>query len=235
MADPSKKRYRYIWYVTFERTMMILACIVGINCAIGLYHSAVNGELTARVSSTLVQSPAYAIEGVLAIIYWGWTIGVLWVEYFTQNIATTEISIQSFDYQEYAWDVIKNYLSSFLFHKERDSLRQFSMNVIVEDKREIDFFYMDESVLEDVREITKKRRRQDKYKEYPHFFEISNLVHYKYRFEITYLKHSHLVIQMRPLPKEQKRDLTYLPDDYVSLPDRVKNLYRKVKGRLKKK
>lgn len=57
MADPLKKRYRYIWYVTFERTMMILACIVGINCAIGLYHSAVNGELTARVSSTLVQSP----------------------------------------------------------------------------------------------------------------------------------------------------------------------------------
>ena len=80
----------------------------------------------------------------MAIIYWGWTIGVLWAEYFTQNIATTEISIQSFDYQEYAWDVIKNYLSSFLFHKERDSLRQFSMNVIVEDKREIDFFYMDE-------------------------------------------------------------------------------------------
>lgn len=235
MADPLKKRYRYIWYVTFERILMILACIVGINCAIGLYHSAVNGELTARVSSTLVQSPAYAIEGVLAIIYWGCTIGVLWVEYFTQNIATTEISIQSFDYQEYAWDVIKNYLSSFLFHKERDSLRQFSMNVIVEDKREIDFFYMDESVLEDVREITKKRRRQDKYEEYPHFFKISNLVHYKYRFEITYLKHSHLVIQMRPLPKEQKRDLTYLPDDYVSLLDRVKNLYRKVKGRLKKK
>ncbi len=171
----------------------------------------------------------------MAIIYWGWTIGVLWVEYFTQNIATTEISIQSFDYQEYAWDVIKNYLSSFFLHKERDSLRQFSMNVIVEDKREIDFFYMDESVLEDVREITKKRRRQDTYEKYPHFFEISNLVHYKYRFEITYLKHSHLVIQMRPLPKEQKRDLTYLPDDYVSLLDRIKNLYKKVKGLLKKK
>lgn len=217
---------------------MILACIVGINCAIGLYHSAVNGELTARVSSTLVQSPAYAIEGVLAIIYWGWTIGVLWVEYFTQNIATTEISIQSFDNREYAFDFIKTAILS-LFHRKKlfstFALQFFTMNVIVEDKREIDFFYMDESVLEDVREITKKRRRQDKYEEYPHFFEISNLVHYKYRFEITYLKHSHLVIQMRPLPKEQKRDLTYLPDDYVSLLDRVKNLYRKVKGKLKKK
>ena len=234
MADPSKKRYRYIWYVTFERMLIILGCIIGINCAIGLYHSAVNGELTARVSSTLVQAPSNAVLGTLASIYWGWTIVVLWVEYFTQNIATTEISIQSFDYQEYAWDVIKNYLSSFLFHKERDSLRQFSMNVIVEDKREIDFFYMDESVLEDVREITKKRRRQDTYEKYPHFFEISNLVHYKYRFEITYLKHSHLVIQMRPLPKEQKRDLTYLPDDYVSLPDRIKNLFLKIYRILKK-
>lgn len=235
MADPSKKRYRYIWYVTFERMLIILGCVIGIKAAIEVYHYALNGELTAHVASTSVQAPANAALGTLAIIYWGWTIVVLWVEYFTQNIATTEISIQSFDYQEYAWDVIKNYVSSFLFHKERDSLRQFSMNVIVEDKREIDFFYMDESVLEDVREITKKRRRQDKYEEYPHFFEISNLVHYKYRFEITYLKHSHLVIQMRPLPKEQKRDLTYLPDDYVSLLDRMKNLYRKVKGRLKKK
>ncbi len=233
-----KKQYRYIWYVTFERIMMILACIVGINCAIGLYHSAVNGELTARVSSTLVQSPAYAIEGVLVIIYLGWTIGVLWVEYFTQNIATTEISIQSFDNREYAFDFIKTAILS-LFHRKKlfstFALQFFTMNVIVEDKREIDFFYMDESVLEDVREITKKRRRQDKYEEYPHFFEISNLVHYKYRFEITYLKHSHLVIQMRPLPKEQKRDLTYIPDDYVSLLDRVKNLYKKVKGLLKKK
>ena len=238
MTDPLKKRYRYIWHVTFERILMILACIVGINCAIGLYHSAVNGELTARVSSTLVQSPAYAIEGVLAIIYWGWKIGVLWAEYFTQNIATTEISIQSFDNREYAFDFIKTAILS-LFHRKKlfstFALQFFTMNVIVEDKREIDFFYMDESVLEDVREITKKRRRQDKYEEYPHFFEISNLVHYKYRFEITYLKHSHLVIQMRPLPKKQKRDLTYLPDDYVSLLDRVKNLYRKVKGRLKKK
>lgn len=238
MTDPLKKRYRYIWYVTFERILMILACIVGINCAIGLYHSAVNGELTARVSSTLVQSPAYAIEGVLVIIYLGWTIGVLWVEYFTQNIATTEISIQSFDNREYAFDFIKTAILS-LFHRKKlfstFALQFFTMNVIVEDKREIDFFYMDESVLEDVREITKKRRRQDKYEEYPHFFEISNLVHYKYRFEITYLKHSHLVIQMRPLPKEQKRDLTYLPDDYVSLLDRMKNLYRKVKGKLKKK
>lgn len=235
MADPSKKRYRYILYVTFERMLIILGCVIGINAAIEVYHYALNGELTAHVASTSVQAPANAALGTLAIIYWGWTIVVLWVEYFTQNIATTEISIQSFDYQEYAWDVIKNYVSSFLFHKERDSLRQFSMNVIVEDKREIDFFYMDESVLEDVREITKKRRRQDKYEEYPHFFEISNLVHYKYRFEITYLKHSHLVIQMKPLPKAEKRDPTYLPDDYVSLPDRVKNLYRKVKGRLKKK
>ena len=238
MTDPLKKRYRYIWYVTFERILMILACIVGINCAIGLYHSAVNGELTARASRTLVQSPAYAIEGVLVIIYLGWTIGVLWVEYFTQNIATTEISIQSFDNREYAFDFIKTAILS-LFHRKKlfstFALQFFTMNVIVEDKREIDFFYMDESVLEDVREITKKRRRQDKYEEYPHFFEISNLEHYKYRFEITYLKHSHFVIQMRPLPKEQKRDLTYLPDDYVSLLDRVKNLYRKVKGKLKKK
>lgn len=230
-----RKRYRYILYVTFERMLIILGCVIGINAAIEVYHYALNGELTAHVASTSVQAPANAALGTLAIIYWGWTIVVLWVEYFTQNISTTEVSIQSFDYQEYAWDVIKNYLSSFLFHKERDSLRQFSMNVIVEDKREIDFFYMDESVLEDVREITKKRRRQDKYEEYPHFFEISNLVHYKYRFEITYLKHSHLVIQMRPLPKEQKRDLTYLPDDYVSLLDRIKNLYKKVKGLLKKK
>lgn len=217
---------------------MILACIVGINCAIGLYHSAVNGELTARASSTLVQSPAYAIEGILAIIYWGWTIGVLWIEYFTQRIATTEVSIQSFDNSEYAFDFIKTAILS-LFHRKKlfstFALQFFTMNVIVEDKREIDFFYMDESVLEDVREITKKRRRQDTYEKYPHFFEISNLEHYKYRFEITYLKHSHLVIQMRPLPKEQKRDLTYIPDDYVSLLDRIKNLYKKVKGMFKKK
>lgn len=235
MTDPLKKRYRYIWHVTFERIMMILACIVGINCAIGLYHSAVNGELTARASSTLVQSPAYAIEGVLAIIYWGWTIGVLWVEYFTQHIATTEVSIQSFDNSAYVFDFIKASIISIFLRKKRDPVCAYTMNVIVEDKREIDFFYMDESVLEDVREITKKRRRQDTYEKYPHFFEISNLEHYKYRFEITYLKHSHLVIQMRPLPKEQKRDLTYLPDDYVSLLDRVKNLYRKVNGKLKKK
>lgn len=154
-----KKRYRYIWYVTFERMLIILGCVIGINAAIEVYHYAMNGELTAHVASTSVQAPANAIGGALAIIYWGWTIVVLWVEYFTQNIATTEVSIQSFDYQEYAWDVIKNYLSSFLFHKERDSLRQFSMNVIVEDKREIDFFYMDESVLEDVREITKKTKK----------------------------------------------------------------------------
>lgn len=214
---------------------MILACIVGINCAIGLYHSAVNGELTARASSTLVQSPAYAIEGVLAIIYWGWTIGVLWVEYFTQRIATTEVSIQSFENSGYVLGLIKTSLLSIFLHKKRDPVCAYTMNVIVEDKREIDFFYMDESVLEDVREITKKRRRQDTYEKYPHFFEISNLEHYKYRFEITYLKHSHLVIQMRPLPKEQKRDLTYLPDDYVSLLDRIKNLYKKVKGLFGKK
>ena len=214
---------------------MILACIVGINCAIGLYHSAVNGELTARASSTLVQSPAYAIEGILAIIYWGWTIGVLWVEYFTQHIATTEVSIQSFDNSAYVFDFIKASIISIFLRKKRDPVCAYTMNVIVEDKREIDFFYMDESVLEDVREITKKRRRQDTYEKYPHFFEISNLEHYKYRFEITYLKHSHLVIQMRPLPKEQKRDLTYLPDDYVSLLDRIKNLYKKVKGLFEKK
>ena len=214
---------------------MILACIVGINCAIGLYHSAVNGELTARASSTLVQSPAYAIERILAIIYWGWTIGVLWVEYFTQHIATTEVSIQSFDNSAYVFDFIKASIISIFLRKKCDPVCAYTMNVIVEDKREIDFFYMDESVLEDVREITKKRRRQDTYEKYPHFFEISNLEHYKYRFEITYLKHSHLVIQMRPLPKEQKRDLTYIPDDYVSLLDRIKNLYKKVKGMFKKK
>lgn len=171
----------------------------------------------------------------MAIIYWGWTIGVLWVEYFTQHIATTEVSIQSFDNSAYVFDFIKASIISIFLRKKRDPVCAYIMNVIVEDKREIDFFYMDELVLEDVREITKKRRRQDTYEKYPHFFEISNLVHYKYRFEITYLKHSHLVIQMRPLPKEQKRNLTYLPDDYVSLLDRIKNLYKKVKGMLKKK
>ncbi len=171
----------------------------------------------------------------MAIIYWGWTIGVLWVEYFTQHIATTEVSIQSFDNSAYVFDFIKASIISIFLRKKRDPVCAYTMNVIVEDKREIDFFYMDESVLEDVREITKKRRRQDTYEKYPHFFEISNLEHYKYRFEITYLKHSHLVIQMRPLPKEQKRDLTYIPDDYVSLLDRIKNLYKKVKGMFKKK
>ena len=101
MADPSKKRYRYILYVTFERMLIILGCVIGINAAIEVYHYALNGELTAHVASTSVQAPANAALGTLAIIYWGWTIVVLWVEYFTQNIATTEISIQSFDYQEY--------------------------------------------------------------------------------------------------------------------------------------
>ena len=74
----------------------------------------------------------------------------------------------------------------------------------------------------------------NKYEEYSHFFEISNLVHYEYRFEITYLKHSHLVIQMKPLPKTEKRDPTYLPDDYVSLPDRIKNSFLKIYRILKK-
>lgn len=230
-----RKRYRYIWYVTFERMLIILGCVIGIEAAIEAYHYALNGELTVHVASTSVQAPANAIAGTLAIIYWGWTIVVLWVEYFTQRIATTEVSIQSFENSGYVLGLIKTSLLSIFLHKKRDPVCAYTMNVIVEDKREIDFFYMDESVLEDVREITKKRRRQDKYEEYPHFFEISNLVHYKYRFEITYLKHSHLVIQMRPLPKEQKRDLTYLPDDYVSLLDRIKNLYKKVKGLFGKK
>ena len=230
-----RKRYRYIWYVTFERMLIILGCVVGIEAAIEAYHYALNGELTAHVASTSVQAPANAIAGTLAIIYWGWTIVVLWVEYFTQRIATTEVSIQSFENSGYVLELIKTSLLSIFLHKKRDHVCAYTMNVIVEDKREIDFFYMDESVLEDVREITKKRRRQDTYEKYPHFFEISNLEHYKYRFEITYLKHSHLVIQMRPLPKEQKRDLTYLPDDYVSLLDRVKNLYKKVKGLFGKK
>ena len=230
-----KKRYRYIWYVTFERMLIILGCVIGIEAAIEAYHYALNGELTVHVASTSVQAPANAALGTLAIIYWGWTIVVLWVEYFTQRIATTEVSIQSFENSGYVLGLIKTSLLSIFLHKKRDPVCAYTMNVIVEDKREIDFFYMDESVLEDVREITKKRRRQDTYEKYPHFFEISNLEHYKYRFEITYLKHSHLVIQMRPLPKEQKRDLTYLPDDYVSLLDRVKNLYKKVKGLFGKK
>ena len=230
-----RKRYRYIWYVTFERMLIILGCVIGIEAAIEAYHYALNGELTAHVASTSVQAPANAIAGTLAIIYWGWTIVVLWVEYFTQRIATTEVSIQSFENSGYVLGLIKTSLLSIFLHKKRDPVCAYTMNVIVEDKREIDFFYMDESVLEDVREITKKRRRQDTYEKYPHFFEISNLEHYKYRFEITYLKHSHLVIQMRPLPKEQKRDLTYLPDDYVSLLDRIKNLYKKVKGLFGKK
>ena len=230
-----RKRYRYIWYVTFERMLIILGCVIGIEAAIEAYHYALNGELTVHVASTSVQAPANAIAGTLAIIYWGWTIVVLWVEYFTQRIATTEVSIQSFENSGYVLGLIKTSLLSIFLHKKRDPVCAYTMNVIVEDKREIDFFYMDESVLEDVREITKKRRRQDTYEKYPHFFEISNLEHYKYRFEITYLKHSHLVIQMRPLPKEQKRDLTYLPDDYVSLLDRIKNLYKKVKGLFGKK
>lgn len=230
-----RKRYRYIWYVTFERMLIILGCVIGIEAAIEAYHYALNGELTVHVASTSVQAPANAIAGTLAIIYWGWTIVVLWVEYFTQRIATTEVSIQSFENSGYVLGLIKTSLLSIFLHKKRDPVCAYTMNVIVEDKREIDFFYMDESVLEDVREITKKRRRQDTYEKYPHFFEISNLEHYKYRFEITYLKHSHLVIQMRPLPKEQKRDLTYLPDDYVSLLDRIKNLYKKVKELFGKK
>ena len=166
----------------------------------------------------------------LVIIYGGLTIVGLLIEYFIKDTATTEVSIQDFECTDYVLELIKTSLLSIFLHKKRDPVCAYTMNVIVEDKREIDFFYMDESVLEDVREITKKRRRQDTYEKYPHFFEISNLVHYKYRFEITYLKHSHLVIQMRPLPKAEKRDPTYLPDDYVSLLDRVKNLYKKVKG-----
>lgn len=166
----------------------------------------------------------------LVIIYGGLTIVGLLIEYFIKDTVTTEVSIQDFECTDYVLELIKTSLLSIFLRKKRDPVCAYTMHVIVEDKREIDFFYMDESVLEDVREITKKRRRQDTYEKYPHFFEISNLEHYKYRFEITYLKHSHLVIQMRPLPKAEKRDPTYLPDDYVSLLDRIKNLYKKVKG-----
>ena len=230
-----KKRYRYIWHTIFERILIIIICIIGIECAIELYHNALSGEVLHYRARYLVQVPGNAILQGLVIIYGGLTIVGLLIEYFIKDTATTEVSIQDFECTDYVLELIKTSLLSIFLHKKRDPVCAYTMHVIVEDKREIDFFYMDESVLEDVREITKKRRRQDKYEEYPHFFEISNLVHYKYRFEITYLKHSHLVIQMRPLPKEQKRDLTYLPDDYVSLLDRVKNLYKKVKGMFKKK
>ena len=225
-----KKRYRYIWHTIFERILIIIICIIGIECAIELYHNALSGEVLHYRARYLVQVPGNAILQGLVIIYGGLTIVGLLIEYFIKDTVTTEVSIQDFECKDYMLELIKTSLLSIFLHKKRDPVCAYTMHVIVEDKREIDFFYMDESVLEDVREITKKRRRQDKYEEYPHFFEISNLVHYKYRFEITYLKHSHLVIQMRPLPKEQKRDLTFLPDDYVSLLDRVKNLYKKVKG-----
>ena len=230
-----RKRYRYIWHTIFERILIIIICIIGIECAIELYHNALSGEVLHYRARYLVQVPGNAILQGLVIIYGGLTIVGLLIEYFIKDTATTEVSIQDFECTDYVLELIKTSLLSIFLHKKRDPVCAYTMNVIVEDKREIDFFYMDESVLEDVREITKKRRRQDKYEEYPHFFEISNLVHYKYRFEITYLKHSHLVIQMRPLPKEQKRDLTYLPDDYVSLLDRIKNLYKKVKGLFGKK
>ena len=230
-----KKRYRYIWHTIFERILIIIICIIGIECAIELYHNALSGEVLHYRARYLVQVPGNAILQGLVIIYGGLTIVGLLIEYFIKDTATTEVSIQDFECTDYVLELIKTSLLSIFLHKKRDPVCAYTMHVIVEDKREIDFFYMDESVLEDVREITKKRRRQDTYEKYPHFFEISNLVHYKYRFEITYLKHSHLVIQMRPLPKEQKRDLTYLPDDYVSLLDRIKNLYKKVKGLFGKK
>ena len=230
-----KKRYRYIWHTIFERILIIIICIIGIECAIELYHNALSGEVLHYRARYLVQVPGNAILQGLVIIYGGLTIVGLLIEYFIKDTATTEVSIQDFECTDYVLELIKTSLLSIFLHKKRDPVCAYTMNVIVEDKREIDFFYMDESVLEDVREITKKRRRQDTYEKYPHFFEISNLVHYKYRFEITYLKHSHLVIQMRPLPKAEKRDPTYLPDDYVSLPDRIKNLYKKVKGLFGKK
>ena len=225
-----KKRYRYIWHTIFERILIIIICIIGIECAIKLYHNALSGEVLHYRARYLVQVPGNAILQGLVIIYGGLTIVGLLIEYFIKDTATTEVSIQDFECTDYVLELIKTSLLSIFLHKKRDPVCAYTMHVIVEDKREIDFFYMDESVLEDVREITKKRRRQDTYEKYPHFFEISNLEHYKYRFEITYLKHSHLVIQMRPLPKAEKRDPTYLPDDYVSLLDRIKNLYKKVKG-----
>lgn len=230
-----RKRYRYIWHTIFERILIIIICIIGIECAIELYHNALGGEVLHYRARYLVQVPGNAILQGLVIIYGGLTIVGLLIEYFIKDTVTTEVSIQDFECTDYVLELIKTSLLSIFLRKKRDPVCAYTMHVIVEDKREIDFFYMDESVLEDVREITKKRRRQDTYEKYPHFFEISNLVHYKYRFEITYLKHSHLVIQMRPLPKKQKRDLTYLPDDYVSLLDRVKNLYKKVKGLFEKK
>ena len=230
-----KKRYRYIWHTIFERILIIIICIIGIECAIELYYNALSGEVLHYRARYLVQVPGNAILQGLFIIYGGLTIVGLLIEYFIKDTATTEVSIKDFECKEYMFELIKTSLLSIFLHKKRDPVCAYTMHVIVEDKREIDFFYMDESVLEDVREITKKRRRQDKYEEYPHFFEISNLEHYKYRFEITYLKHSHLVIQMRPLPKAEKRDPTYLPDDYVSLLDRIKNLYKKVKGLFEKK
>ena len=230
-----KKRYRYIWHTIFERILIIIICIIGIECAIKLYHNALSGEVLHYRARYLVQVPGNAILQGLVIIYGGLTIVGLLIEYFIKDTATTEVSIQDFECTDYVLELIKTSLLSIFLHKKRDPVCAYTMHVIVEDKREIDFFYMDESVLEDVREITKKRRRQDTYEKYPHFFEISNLEHYKYRFEITYLKHSHLVIQMRPLPKAEKRDPTYLPDDYVSLLDRIKNLYKKVKGLFGKK
>lgn len=230
-----RKRYRYIWYMIFEQILIIIIRIIGIECAIELYHNALSGEVLHYRARYLVQVPGNAILQGLAIIYGGSTIIGLLIEYFIKDTVTTEVSIQDFECKDYMFELIKTSLLSIFLRKKRDPVCAYTMNVIVEDKREIDFFYMDESVLEDVREITKKRRRQDTYEKYPHFFEISNLVHYKYRFEITYLKHSHLVIQMKPLPKAEKRDPTYLPDDYVSLLDRVKNLYKKVKGKFGKK
>ena len=230
-----RKRYRYIWHMIFERILVIIICIIGIECAIELYHNALSGEVLHYRARYLVQVPGNAILQGLVIIYGGLTIVELLIEYFIKDTVTTEVSIQDFECKDYMFELIKTSLLSIFLRKKRDPVCAYTMNVIVEDKREIDFFYMDESVLEDVREITKKRRRQDTYEKYPHFFEISNLVHYKYRFEITYLKHSHLVIQMKPLPKAEKRDPTYLPDDYVSLLDRVKNLYKKVKGMFEKK
>ena len=172
-----KKRYRYIWHTIFERILIIIICIIGIECAIELYHNALSGEVLHYRARYLVQVPGNAILQGLVIIYGGLTIVGLLIEYFIKDTATTEVSIQDFECTDYVLELIKTSLLSIFLHKKRDPVCAYTMHVIVEDKREIDFFYMDESVLEDVREITKKRRRQDPYEKYPHFFEISKLNH----------------------------------------------------------
>lgn len=93
----------------------------------------------------------------LVIIYGGLTIVGLLIEYFIKDTVTTEVSIQDFECKDYMFELIKTSLLSIFLHKKRDPVCAYTMNVIVEDK-EIDFFYMDESVLEDVREITKTKK-----------------------------------------------------------------------------